>query len=85
MRVARSALTVAERRQNQIAGLAREKQLAAITISCDYAGEQIELVDVTDDLVKLYDPSERTLKTVRELRKIKPARLTEIAVLPATE
>jgi len=39
-------------------------------------------VDVTDDLVKLYDPSEKTLKTARSVRAVKPVPLTQIANMP---
>ena len=66
----------------QVATLARDKQLAAISMFCDFTSEQVELVDVTDDLVKLYDPSEKTLKTVREIRKVKPTKLSELADHP---
>ena len=69
--------------KDQIAKLAREKQLAAITMSCDFTGEQAEVIDVTDDLVKLYDPPEKALKSVREIRKVKPIKLTELADLRA--
>lgn len=62
----------------KIAKLARDKQLAAITMSCDFTSEQVELVDVTEDLVKLYDPTEETLKAAREIRKIKPTKLAEL-------
>lgn len=65
--------------KEQIAKLAREKQLAAITMSCDFTGDQVELVDVTEDLVKLFDPEEGTLQTVREIRKTKPVNLAELA------
>jgi hypothetical protein len=69
----------------QIAEIAREKQLAAMTMNCDYTSEQVELVDVTDDLVRLYDPSEKTLQYVREIRKIKPTSLAELADHPGKE
>ena len=65
-----------------VAKLARERNLAAITMSCDFTGAQVELVDVTDDLVKLYDPSEKTLKMARGVRAVKPAPLTQIANMP---
>jgi hypothetical protein len=68
-----------------VAKLARERQLAAITMSCDFTGGQVELVDVTEDLVKLYDPSEKTLKTARGVRAVKPVPLTQIAKMPAKE
>ena len=35
-----------------------------------FASEEIELVDITDDLVKLYDPSEKTLGHIREMRNV---------------
>jgi hypothetical protein len=67
--------------KEKVAKLARDKQLAAITMNCDFTSEQVELVDVTEDLVKLYDPSdlEETLQTAREIRKPKPVNLAELA------
>jgi hypothetical protein len=67
--------------KDRIAKLAGDKQLAAITMNCDFTSEQVELVDVTEDLVKLYDPDplDKTLQGVREIRKIKPTPLTELA------
>jgi hypothetical protein len=67
-----------EQVKGQLAKLARDKKLAAITMSCDFTSDQVELVDVTDDLVKLYDPSEETLQSVREIRKAKPVKLAEL-------
>jgi hypothetical protein len=64
--------------KEQLAKLARDKQLAAISMHCDFTSDQVELVDVTDDTVRLYDPSEKTLQTVREVRKVKPTRLAEL-------
>jgi len=66
--------------KEKVAQLARDKKLAAITMSCDFTGDQVELVDVTEDLVKLFDPKplDKTLQSVREVRKIKPTRLAEL-------
>ena len=69
--------------KDQVAKLLRERQLAAITMNCDFTSGAVELVDVTDDLVKLYDPSQKTLKRVRAVRGAKPAPLTQIADMPA--
>ena len=69
--------------KEQLARLARDKQLAAIAMSCDFTSEQVEVVDITDDIVKLYDPPEKALKHVREIRKVKPIELTKLADLPA--
>lgn len=69
--------------KEQLGKLAREKHLAAIAMSCDFTSEQVEVVDITDDIVKLYDPPEKALKHVREIRKVKPIELTKLADLPA--
>jgi len=63
----------------EIAKFARDKQLAAITMSCDFTSDQVELIDVTDDLVKLYNPSEKMLQGLPEFRKTKPVKLSELA------
>ena len=63
--------------------LARQRGLAAISMGCDYVAGDVELVDVTEDLVKLYDPSEKTLKIAREIRAVKPLDLDRLAELPA--
>jgi hypothetical protein len=69
--------------KDQVAQLARERHLAAVTMSCDFTSEGVDLIDITDDLVKLYEPSEKTLGYVREIRKAKPVPLTQLAGLPA--
>jgi hypothetical protein len=71
--------------KGKVAQLARDKKLAAVTMSCDFTDEQVEVVDITEDLVMLFDPPEKegTLQTVRELRKTKPAKLTELPEDPA--
>ncbi len=38
----------------------------------DYRSKKAKTVDVTDAIVKLYNPGEKTLKTIEELRKHKP-------------
>lgn len=69
--------------KEQVARIARDQQLAAVAMNCDFAGQQVELVDITEDLVKLYNPTEKTWKHVREIRKFKPVSLIELADLPA--
>jgi hypothetical protein len=65
--------------KEKIAQLARDKKLAAVTMSCDFTSEQVELVDVTEDLAKLYGPLEKgTLRAIREIRKVKPVKLAEL-------
>jgi hypothetical protein len=65
----------------QIAQLAKAKRLAAITMNCEFVSDSVELVDVTDDLVKLFQPSEKTLERVAEIRKTEPLSLAELALM----
>lgn len=45
----------------------------------DYQKRNAKTIDVTDEIVKLYNPSEKTLKILKELRKHKP--MTEEYIL----
>ncbi len=65
--------------QEQVAALASSKNLAVIAMQCDFVGESVTLVDVTDDLVKLFQPSEKTLENVRQIRQQQPVSLAELA------
>jgi hypothetical protein len=69
--------------KDEVAKLARQRQLTAITMHCDFLGADVEVVDVTDDLVKLYDPSKKALGHIQAIRTAKPVPLTELADLPA--
>jgi hypothetical protein len=48
--------------EDAIPSIAKELDLDAIAWSTDFAGRDVELVDITMELVRLYDPSEKTLK-----------------------
>lgn len=48
----------------------------------DYQSRNAKTVDVTDAIVKLYVPSEKTLKTISQLRKHKPVTEEEILKHP---
>ena len=69
--------------KGRVQDLARRRGLAAITMGCDYTAQDVELVDVTEDLMQLYEPSEKTLTTARGIRSAKPVDLDRIAELPA--
>jgi hypothetical protein len=55
--------------KEQLAAAAKAAGVQAIARKADFADDQVEVVDVTDHLVKLFNPSEKTLKTIRELRQ----------------
>lgn len=68
--------------KKQVAELAKQKRLVAIARNCDFHTADVEIVDVTMDLVKLYRPSEKTLQRAKSIRNAKPIGLTVIADLP---
>lgn len=68
-----------------VARVAREKGLAAVTMAADYAAPHVQVIDVTDALVELYNPTDRTRATVKALRKVEPIGLLELADMKETE
>ncbi len=44
----------------------------AIVFDCNWAGADVEVVDLTDELVALFDPSPRVLKWVRQIKDTPP-------------
>lgn len=69
--------------EKQIANLATDQQLAAIAMQCDYVAPNVEIVDVTEELVKLFEPTPRTLEMTRQVKNAKPVSLIELADMPA--
>ena len=57
---------------------ARAAGVDVIAWQCNWSGPGVEVVDVTDALVRLYEPSEQALKTIAELKKQAPLDLDEI-------
>jgi hypothetical protein len=66
-----------------VARVAKDRQAAVITSDCDFAASEVEVVDVTDDLIELFHPTAKTRETARQLRKTAPKSLVELADLPA--
>lgn len=52
-----------------------------IASECDYQGPGVVVVDVTDELVRLYDPSPRVLSIVKDMRGKPPLSLIELEKL----
>ncbi|MHC4414881.1 MAG: hypothetical protein ACYS0G_06320 [Planctomycetota bacterium] len=61
--------------KDELPEVARKTGIDAIAWHCDYASADVEQVDITTELVMLFDPSKKTLKTVQELRKHEPVDL----------
>jgi len=64
--------------RERLPDVARQMQVDAITWQCDYKASGVEVVDVTDALAALFDPSEQTLKTLAELRNVPAIDLGEL-------
>jgi hypothetical protein len=63
--------------------VAAERQLAIITMECNFAADEVEVVDVTGELVELFHPNAKTRETARQMQKVEPVSLIELADLPA--
>jgi len=64
--------------QDRLPDVAEEANVDVIAFECNYLGPGVEEVDITMELVMLYDPSPKTLKTVAELMKHDPISIDEI-------
>jgi hypothetical protein len=62
----------------QLPALATRLGVQAIAFDCNYTSPCTQSVDVTLELVKLYEPSEQTMKWVTESLKREPVDLDEI-------
>lgn len=58
--------------------VARRAGVQAVARHCDYTADDVEVVDITLELVELYDPSPQTMKRVKEIRQVEPVDLDEL-------
>ena len=58
--------------RDKLPEIAKRANVVVIARSCDFKTSLVEVVDLTDELVKLFDPSEKTLKNIQIIRD-KPA------------
>jgi hypothetical protein len=66
--------------RDRLPDVARRAGVVAIVPAADFHdAAAVETVDVTDDLVALFEPSERTLRTVAEVRRREPIAIEVIA------
>jgi hypothetical protein len=66
----------------QVAKLAADQGLAAIADDFTFTGAQVEVVDVTDQIVELYKPNDKARANAKMIRGQKPVALTTIADMP---
>jgi hypothetical protein len=64
--------------KDKLPAIAAEAKVDVIVAKADYCASGVETIDVTDALVKAFNPDEKTLKTVAELRKQKPIEMVDV-------
>lgn len=64
--------------KDRLPELAEQIGVDVIAFECNYLGPNVEEVDITVELAKLFDDSERTLETIEQLRQMDPLDLDEI-------
>ena len=64
--------------EDKLPEVAQAAGVVAIVRACDFQSDQVELVDVTDRLVELFDPSEKTLENARSIRTKPPVDLDDL-------
>jgi len=65
--------------KEQIPAVAAAANVQSIGLRPDYTAPGVEVVDVTDDLVKLWSPDARTLKMIAGVRATAPIAIEQIA------
>lgn len=66
--------------------VAKKANVAGIVHTSDYHDAQsVELVDVTHELVALFNPDKQTLEVVKSLRQTKPQPIEDVARMPVVK
>lgn len=73
---------VLEHVRSELPAIASRSDVIAIVPAVEFHDPAVELVDLTDDLIRLFEPDAQTLKTVGQLRKHKPQAIEEVARMP---
>jgi hypothetical protein len=71
--------------RDKLPDVAQKAGVCAIVRGADFYDPSVETVDVTDQLVALFNPSERTLKTVKDIRKKMPLALETVLIAEREE
>lgn len=77
---------VIEAVRDKLPSVAKQMNVSAIARAVDYhESATVEVVDVTDELVALFNPDKQTLKVVEDLRPSKPAPIEDVARMPVVK
>lgn len=66
---------------DRLPAVANDAGVSAIIPTADYNDPSVELVDVTDALVRLFEPDASTLKVITELRAKQPLAIEQAATM----
>ncbi|MBW2713884.1 MAG: hypothetical protein JRC77_09055 [Deltaproteobacteria bacterium] len=64
--------------KDKMADVAKRTGVDLIGWCPDYTGAEVEVVDITDELVALFNPSEEKLKQIKSLKDVEPTTLADI-------
>lgn len=64
--------------KDKMAGVARRTGVDLIGWYPDYTGAEVEVVDITDELVSLFNTTEEKLKQIKGLKDVEPTALVDI-------
>ena len=71
--------------KGDLPAVAQQHDVAVITSSVGFHSQGVELIDVTDSLVALFEPDAQTLKMIKALRKHEPEAIEAVAQMPAVK
>ena len=72
---------VIEHIKDRLPAIAAKAGVDVIVARPDFVAEGVEAIDITDQLVAALNPSEKTLKTVAEIKKHKPIPLLDALLI----
>ena len=61
--------------KDKLPAVAKKAGVDAIVFDCNWAGEGVEVIDVTDELVALFEPSDKVLGWIEQLKDTPPVDL----------
>ena len=64
--------------KDDLAKLAEKENLDLIVLQYNFAAPNVEIIDITDQIVALYDPPEKALRYVKEIKKHPPLSLETV-------
>ena len=76
-----SVINIMERIKDRLPAIAKENNVKMILSKWElfYHDETLEIVDITDQIVKLFNLDEQSLKIVEEIRKMEPVPIEQIS------